>query len=82
MKSVAIALICLSFLTGCAKEPFSTLICPEIVQYSKNTQKEAARELTNPTNNIPVLIEFITDYSVLRDETRACHGKEVTYNGR
>jgi hypothetical protein len=41
---------------------------PDVVVYSKETQKKALNELKN--NNVPTLKEFMKDYKVMRDQVR------------
>lgn len=69
MKFAVIALMTLSFLSGCAREPSRKLILPDVVEYSKATQIKAADELQ--ACHSPTIMEFMKDYSVMRDQTRA-----------
>lgn len=72
MKFAITALILLPLLSGCSgviSKP-TGLTCPDVVNYSRETQASAASELT--TQNVPVLTEFMKDYSVMRDQSRIC----------
>lgn len=53
-------------LTACAAGHSSAL--PDVVEYSRNTQSAALKELQ--TQNVPVLKEFMKDYKVMRDQVR------------
>lgn len=57
----------LPLLTACAQG--SSRALPDVVEYSKETQREALKELQ--TKNVPTLKEFMKDYKVMRDQTRS-----------
>jgi len=49
--------------------------CPELIPYDPPIEDDAARELAllpNPS----VIAQMIIDYQQLRDEVRACRGRE------
>lgn len=52
--------------TACSKGHFDAL--PDVVGYTKETQIKAAKELQE--NDVPVLLEFMKDYKVMRDQVR------------
>lgn len=61
-------------LGGCVRgtsNPEIRLICPEIVQYSKEIQQRAANELDALPDG-SVVGELVTDYLQLRDKIRIC----------
>jgi hypothetical protein len=60
-----------SLLSGCAGVSFSDeakLAIPDVVAYSKETQRKAADELSSC--NCPTIIEFMKDYFVMRQQAR------------
>ena len=71
LAGLAIATI---WLSGCATVGFSPpipIVCPPVVQYSREAQARAAEEL----NSLPdgsAIAEMLSDYTVLRDQTRSC----------
>jgi len=72
-----------SCLTSCGGATFSKeaqLALPDVVEYSRETQSKAADELEE--NDIPVLREFMKDYSVMRDQTRRAKGMFSRLFGR
>ena len=63
-----------SLLTGCAtvdSNPPIAIVCPPVVQYSRALQARAAEELELLPERSAVA-EMIADYSVMRDQARAC----------
>ena len=85
MKSCLTALMTLSLLTACSTPVFDKRGLPDIREYSAQEQKQAAQELQNakcdPRANvpeectIPTIKEFLKDYKVMRDQTRAAKEK-------
>jgi hypothetical protein len=67
MRYAIIVLMTSSLLTACAGTN-SNLALPDVIEYSKETQIKAARELE--TQNVPTLAEFMKDYKVMRDQVR------------
>lgn len=61
-------------LTGCATgifEPRTVTVCPPVVDYSRTFQARAADELDLlPSGS--AIAEMLADYSVMRDQARAC----------
>lgn len=72
-----LGLIAPMLVIGCAtatSEQPPRLVCPEIVAYSKETQKRAADELdTLPPGS--AVAELVGDYLQLRDRIRVCRGQ-------
>lgn len=65
-----------SLLTGCAGANFSDeakLAIPDVIEYSLDRQISAADELEQ--FKVPTLMEFMKDYSVMRDQARRATGK-------
>ena len=69
MKYAITALIPLVLLTGCARENFSELYLPDVVEYTREQQNKEASEIES--NDIPMIIEMLKDYGVMREQTRA-----------
>ena len=70
-----LATIGMSLLSGCAKEnsePNVRLVCPDLVEYSKETQQRAAEEIEQSARD-SVLVECALDYGKLRGQIRECH---------
>lgn len=73
-QQLAALAIVTNLLSGCAtvgSEPRSGIVCPPVVQYSREAQARAAEEL----NSLPdgsAIAEMLSDYAVLRDQTRSC----------
>ncbi len=63
-----------SLLSGCATvgfEPRAVTGCPPVVEYSREFQGRAAEELALlPEGSI--IAEMLSDYAVVREQTRAC----------
>lgn len=86
MKYCLIALATLGLLTACSTPVFDARGLPDIKAYSPQEQKQAAQELRtakcdpriNPPKDctIPAIKEFLKDYKVMRDQTRAAKGKQ------
>lgn len=58
-------------LSGCATHG---LACPQITEYSKETQAHAWLELQSLPQN-STLKEWVKDYGALRNQVRACNGE-------
>lgn len=73
-RRLAVLAIATSLLIGCAtvgSNPPIGIVCPPVVQYGREAQARAAEEL----NSLPdgsVIAEMLSDYAVLRDQTRSC----------
>lgn len=66
--------IATSLLTGCAtvgSEPRIVTVCPPVVEYSSELQARAADELAQLPDG-SAIAEMLADYSVMRDQARAC----------
>ena len=65
-----------SLLSGCAtgvsESPIATG-CPPVVDYGREFQARAAEELGLLPDG-SAIVEMMTDYSVIRDQARACRG--------
>ncbi|MFD1912077.1 hypothetical protein [Halodurantibacterium flavum] len=63
-----------SLLSGCAmvgSDELGSVSCPPAVEYSREVQTRAAEELELLPERSAVA-EMIADYSVMRDQARAC----------
>jgi hypothetical protein len=66
--------IATSLLSGCAtvnSDPHAVGTCPPSVEYSREFQARAAEELALLPQG-SALAEMLTDYAVMRDQSRAC----------
>ena len=71
---LAVLAIATSWLTGCTTAGFEAnrvAACPPVVEYSGEFQARAAEELALLPNGSAV-IEMMSDYVVMRDQSRAC----------
>ena len=71
---LAVLAIATSLLTGCAtvgSERRVVTLCPPVVEYSRSQQQKAADEIALLPEGA-VLIGWMADYSVMRDQARAC----------
>lgn len=61
------------FLSGCAGVGFdrSPSACPSVVNYSRAEQARAAEEVTALPDGA-VIVGWLSDYAVLRDQVRGC----------
>ena len=74
MRRLAVLAIATSLLTGCAtvgSESGRLAACPPIVDYSREFQGRVAEELGMLPDGSAVA-EMLSDYSVMRDQARAC----------
>ena len=68
---LGIALISLSACATGGSEPRIATVCPPVVEYSREFQARAAEELGMlPSRS--AIAEMLADYSVMRDQARAC----------
>ena len=60
-------------LTGCATGGFDggSGACPPVVEYSRAEQARAAEEVTALPDGA-VIVGWLVDYAVLRDQVRGC----------
>lgn len=73
-QQLAALAIATSLLSGCAtvgSEPPIATVCPPVVEYSREFQSRAAEEV-NSLPHVSAIAEMLSDYAVLRDQTRAC----------
>lgn len=80
MKFATLGLIALLCLNGCAAggsnvKKAMSLTAPDVVQYPKKTQIEAANELEKCGIGCRVVTEMMADYAVMRDQARILAGK-------
>ena len=73
LAALAIATSLLSGCTTVGSNPPTAIVCPPVVQYSREAQARAAEEL-NSLPDSSVIAEMLADYSVMRDQARACSG--------
>jgi len=66
-KFAPIPLMCLMLLSGCETVPSRVL--PDIKPYSKSVMVQAANEIES--NTCPALNNFMVDYHIMREQTRA-----------
>ena len=86
MPRLSVLAIVTSLLSGCAtagSEPRVVAVCPPQVDYNREFQARAAEELALLPERSGIA-ELLADYSVIRDQTRACVAKDpgrrsVTY---
>ncbi len=66
-------MIVASFLSACAALSSETVmgVCPPVVEYSQTEQAQAADEIA-PLPQNAVIIDWLSDYSVMRDQARSC----------
>jgi hypothetical protein len=65
----------MSLLAACATVSSEPVVgvCPPVVEYSQAEQAQAADEIASLPRNA-VIIGWISDYSVMRDQARSCAG--------
>lgn len=64
-------MIATSLLGGCVTA--ASDVCPPVVPYSEDQQKQAAAELGGLPRGT-ILERMLADYAVMRDQARACGG--------
>lgn len=72
-RLAVLAIVTIS-LTGCAtgtSEPRVVAVCPPVAEYSREFQTRAAEELGMLPDG-SAIVEMLGDYSVMRDQVRAC----------
>ena len=73
-RQLAALAIATSLLSGCAtdgSEPGIATACPPVVEYTRELQARAADELDLLPEG-SAIAEKLADYSVMRDQARAC----------
>ena len=66
-----------NLVTGCAtvdSEPRIVTACPPVVEYSREFQARTTEELVLLPERSSIA-EMLGDYSVMRDQARACKGR-------
>ena len=74
MRQLAVLVIAAISLTACAtvaSDTRVTTVCPPVVEYSREFQARAADELDLLPEG-SAIAEMLADYSVMRDQARAC----------
>ena len=63
----------MSLLAACATVSSESVlgVCPPVVEYSQAEQAQAADEIASLSQNT-VIIGWLNDYSVMRDQARIC----------
>lgn len=72
-RLAVLAIVTIS-LTGCAtgsSEPRIANVCPPVVEYTREFQARAADEVEVLPDG-SAIAEMLADYSVMRDQARAC----------
>ena len=73
-RRLAVLAIATSLLSGCAtvgSDRVAQGTCPPVVEYSREVQARAAEELALLPEG-STIAEILSDYSVMRDQARAC----------
>jgi len=73
-RRLAVLVIATSWLNGCATAGFEAggvAACPPVVDYSREFQARAANEVEALPDG-GVLVDWMADYSVLREQVRLC----------
>lgn len=73
-RQLAVLAIATSFLSGCAtvgSEPRIAIVCPPVVEYSREFQRRAAEEVGLLPDG-SAIAEMLSDYSVMREQGRSC----------
>ena len=76
-RQLAALVIVTSWLTGCAtvgSESGGSAVCPPVVAYSRAEQQRAAGEIASLPRDA-VIIGWLVDYSVMREQARGCAAK-------
>jgi hypothetical protein len=74
LRRTLILIAASSLLSGCAtvgSNPPTAIVCPPVVEYSREAQARAAEELKSLPDG-STIAEMLSDYAVLRDQTRSC----------
>jgi hypothetical protein len=74
---IILALLGIGLLSACSTTSIPQVVCPEVSQYTDETQKKAAEELQElrEQNKAPIVRQFIVDYGALRARLRAVNCK-------
>ena len=74
MPQLVVLVIATTLLTGCTtgvSEPRIVTVCPPVVEYTRELQARAANEVEVLPDG-SAISEMLADYSVMRDQARAC----------
>ena len=72
-RPLAALVIATSSLSACARAGFDeAAACPPVVEYSRAEQMQVAAEVA-VLPEAAMLINWLADYAVLREQVRACH---------
>lgn len=77
-RRLAVLVIGTSWLTGCATAGFEAgglAACPPVVVYSRAEQARVAEEVAALPEGA-VVVGWLADYALLRDQARACRPHE------
>ena len=77
-RRLAALVIATSWLTGCTTAGFEQAgpdACPPVVDYSRAEQVRVAEEVAALPKGA-VIVGWLADYTVLRDQARACQRRE------
>ena len=77
MRQLGVLAIATISVTGCATVASDlrvTTICPPVVEYSREFQARTTEELVLLPERSSIA-EMLGDYSVMRDQARACKGR-------
>lgn len=73
-QQLAALAIVTSLLSGCAtdgSDGAAHLVCPPVVEYSRELQAKAAEDLASLPEG-SAIAEMLADYAVMREQVRAC----------
>ena len=76
-RRLAVLAIATSLLSGCATGGYDLLsgaVCPPVVDYTPEFQARAAKEVVLLPDR-SAIAAMLADYSVMRDQARACRGR-------
>ncbi len=74
-RQLVVLAIATSSLNGCAmvgSNPPIAIVCPPVVEYSRETQARATEELDLLPEETAIA-EMLADYSLMRDQAGACN---------
>ena len=74
LAALAIAMISLTGCATVASKPRVTTVCPPVLEYSREFQARTTEELVLLPERSSIA-EMLGDYSVMRDQARACKGR-------
>ena len=80
-RRLAVLAIAMSLLSGCAtagSDKLGSVLCPPVVDYSREVQARAADELALLPHG-SAIGEMLADYAVMRDQARDCDQNYAWY---